>query len=509
MAIYDTIRELYFNKGLSKREIAKRLMIHRNTVTRAIEREDNKYLLTVEKEKPVNGEFIERIKVMVLENKAKGKKERLTKTRMHQLLQEEGYKGSYSAFTHQVRIIEEELGVNQKEAHVKLDYGNGVLQVDFGEMIVMDEGYPRKVMVFCAKLSKEKVEFVQAYPRQSTEIFFDGLIRAFDFYGGIPRKIIFDNLKPAVKEVLSGSERILQDEFLRFKSFYCFEAEFCGPGKGNEKGLVENLVKYVRNNYFLPYIDFKGFDKLNEKLYAECWDKMHTKKIDGITWFKTLNEARKDYFLPLKGHYDHARLTTAKINTYQLAHIDRNRYSVPTAYVGKKVDVKIYPFKIKIIYKGEQIAEHQRLFSKNKDSLEPYHFLDLLMKKARAYDDALVIKQWKLPKEFDNYHRMLQATTKSKSKGTREFINILKLTKSYGIGKIVSILKELDKPNRYSYEEVLSLLRYREDKIIKKTISKDILEAIGAPDIQSSSPDISQYDILLEGGENVERRAIQ
>ena len=92
MAIYDTIRELYFNKGLSKREIAKRLMIHRNTVTRAIEREDNKYLLTVEKEKPVNGEFIERIKVMVLENKAKGKKERLTKTRMHQLLQEEGYK---------------------------------------------------------------------------------------------------------------------------------------------------------------------------------------------------------------------------------------------------------------------------------------------------------------------------------------------------------------------------------------------------------------------------------
>lgn len=65
VAIYDTIRELYFNKGLSKREIAKRLMIHRNTVTRAIEREDNKYLLTVEKEKPVNGEFIERIKVMV------------------------------------------------------------------------------------------------------------------------------------------------------------------------------------------------------------------------------------------------------------------------------------------------------------------------------------------------------------------------------------------------------------------------------------------------------------
>jgi len=505
---YDNIREMYFNKGLSKREIAKRLMVHRNTVTRAIEREDNKYLLTVDKDKPVNGEFIDRIKVILQENNATRKKDRLTKTRMYQLLQEEGYEGSYSAFTYQVRIIEEELGINNKEAFVKLEHGSGVLQVDFGEMTVMDGGYPRKVIAFCAKLSSEKAEFVQAYPRQSTEFFFDGLIKAFDFYGGIPRKIIFDNLKPAVKEVLEGSERVLQDEFLRFKSFYCFEAEFCGPGKGNEKGLVENLVKYVRNNYFLPYIEFQGFDKLNERLYTECWNRIQTKKIDGITWYEALKESSKDWFLPLKGHYDHAKLTTAKIDTYQLAHIDRNRYSVPTGYVGKKVDVKIYPFKIKIIYKGEIIAEHDRLFSKNKDSLDPYHFLDLLIKKTRAYEDALVIKQWKLPKEFDNYHRLIQAKTKSPSKGTKEFINILKLTKTYGIEKIGSILKELDNSNRYSYEEVLSVLRFREDNLIKKTIPKDVLESMGISNIQSSSPEISQYNTLLEGGENIETRAI-
>lgn len=509
MATYDIIREMYFNKGLSKREIAKRLMVHRNTVTRAIERDDNKYLLTVEKDKPVNGEFVERMELMIKENNAKRNKERLTKTRMYQLLQEEGYKGSYSAFTYQTRIIEEKLGINSKEAYLKLDYGEGVLQVDFGEMTVMDGGYPRKIMAFCAKLSCEKAELVQAYPRQSTEFFFDGLIKSFNFFGGIPRKIIFDNLKPAVKEILDGDERILQDEFLRFKSFYCFEAEFCGPGKGNEKGLVENLVKYVRNNYFLPYINFEGFDKLNEKLYAECWNKMQTKKINGITWYQALKESRKDKFLPFKGHYDHARLTTAKVDTYQLVHIDRNRYSVPTKYVGEKVDVKIYPFEIKIIYQGEIIAEHDRLFSKNNDSLNPYHFLDLLIKKARAFDDALVIKQWKLPKVFDNYHRMLQSTIKSKSKGTREFINILKLTKTHGVEKIGSILKELDKVNRYSYEEVLSVLRYKEDEIVKRTISKDILESMGISNIQSSTPDISQYNILLEGGENIERRANQ
>lgn len=265
MDTYDSIREMYFNEGLSIREISRRLLKHRNTVTRAIKSDNNKYTLTVEKEKPVNGDFIGRIKEMVQENNATRKKERLTKTRMYELLQKEDYTGSYSTFTYQVRLIEEELAIANKEAYVKLDYGGGVLQVDFGEMTVMDGGYPRKIIAFCAKLSGEKGEFVQSYPRQSTEFFFDGLIKAFDFYGGIPRKIIFDNLKPAVKEVLAGNERILQDEFLRFKSFYCFGAEFCGPGKGNEKGLVENLVKYTRNNYFLPYINFQGFDKL--KIY--------------------------------------------------------------------------------------------------------------------------------------------------------------------------------------------------------------------------------------------------
>ena len=508
MVEFDYIKELAFNKGLSKREIAKRLMIHRNTVTRAIESKDNRYTLTVEKSKPINGDFADRINVMVNENIKIRKKDRLTKTRMHQLLQQEGYTGSYSAFTYQVRLIEEELEINNKEAFVKLEYDGGVLQVDFGETTVIDNGYPRKIIAFCSKLSKEKGEFVQAYPRESREFLFEGLIKSFDFFGGTPSKIIFDNLTPAVKEVLKGSERILQDEFLRFKSFYCFEAEFCGPGKGNEKGLIENLVKYVKNNYFLPYIDFKGFDKLNDELYKTCWDKMHTKKVGGKTWYEMLSDTRASCFLPLKEHFDNARLTTAKIDTYQLAHIDRNRYSVPTEYVGKRVDVKIHPFKIKIVFKGKVIAEHDRLFSKNKDSLNPYHFLDLLMKKARAYDDALVIKQWQLPKEFDNYHRMLQAHTKSLPKGTREFINILKLTKLHGIDKIKGILKELDALNKYSYEEVLSILRFQEEETIRKNIPKNILESMGLEDIKSSLPQISQYNALIQGGENIENRII-
>ena len=68
--------------------------------------------------------------------------------------------------------------------------------------------------------------------------------------------------------------------------------------------------------------------------------------------------------------------------------------------------------------------------------------------------------------------------------------------------------QELDKANRYSYEEVVSLLRFREDKIANRSIPKEVLESMGISNIKSSSPKISQYNALLEGGEDIERRAI-
>ena len=253
MVQYDYIRFLYFNKNKSKRQIAREMGVHRNTVTKAIENPEHKYILTVERDKPVNQDFEEKVELLIRENQDKPKKHRLTKTRMYNLLCDEGYKGSYSAFTYLTRQIEEELNINSKEAFLKLNPIKGSMQVDFGEMLVMHNKMPRKVYAFCAKLCHSKAEFVKVYPYQRTEYFFDGLNSAFAFFGGVPREIIFDNLKPAVKDILEGPERVLQEEFLKFKSFYCFDATFCGLGKGNEKGMIENLVKYVRNNYFLPY----------------------------------------------------------------------------------------------------------------------------------------------------------------------------------------------------------------------------------------------------------------
>ncbi|QNO13736.1 IS21 family transposase [Alkalicella caledoniensis] len=494
---YNDIRIMAFNEGLSQRAIAEKLGIHRETVKRALARDEHGYQLTVDRPKPVNDEFEERIKEMLIENSYRQRKDRLTKTRMHELMCEEGYKGSYSSFTHLVRQIESSEELKSKEAFFKLAPIPGTLQVDFGDMVVMDNGIPKVIQVFCAKLTTSKSEFIKSYPRQSTEFFFDGLNSAFIFYGGIPKRIVFDNLKQAVKEIKTEKERILQERFLRFSAYYAFEAIFCNPSRGNEKGLVENLVKYTRNNYFKPRVNFEGFDKLNKDLLAHCHKRMVKNN-----WYPALRTEVESSFMELKEVYNPATLVMAKVNTYSLVHVDSNRYSVPTQHVGRRVNVHIFPFEIKVYYQQELIATHTRLFGKNKDSLEPLHFLELLRQKPGAIQDAQVMKDWKLAPIFEAYHNQLQCRRESKSKGTREYIEILNLIKTCGMSKVKAALVELDKTNCYGYEAVVSKLRLGDQSETIKNLDYQILVERNLHTIHSPVVKASSYDFLLREGVN-------
>jgi len=261
--------------------------------------------------------------------------------------------------------------------------------------------------------------------------------------------------------------------------------------------MVENLVKYVENNYFLPRIEFTTFDTLNKELNEKSHQRLSKGKYEGESWEKRFLE---ESFMPFKEEYRYARIKEAKVDTYQLIHLEKNRYSVPTRYIGKKVEVHIYPFTIKIIYKTKVIAQHERLFGNNKESLNPYHYLCLIKKKARAYEQAKVIQQWGLPQIYEKYHKMLQNHLKSESKGTREFIDILKLTEEYKIEVIARILKELDEKNRYSYQDVLSTLRYQmQAERNTKTVSVEKLKSLNVDKLTTTHLSLETYNELLNG----------
>jgi len=497
MVRYQIIRELHYNQGKSKRAIAQELGVHRNTVTRALENPDQEYRRALPVKSPVNDPFQEKIKKMVLENSKKPRDEKLTKTRMHEILCEDKYPGSYSTFTYLVRKIEEELELNIPETFIKLNPIKGTMQVDFGETYVIKGTKKKKIFFFAAKLCHGKGEFVKAYPLQRREFFFDGLLSAFDFFKGVPKRIIFDNLTQAVKKVLSGPDRITQVEFKKFQSHFNFEAVFCGVGKGNEKGRTENLVKYIKNNYLLPLLDFEGFDKLNDYLFNKCKARMETAKFMGRYWAELMLEEK---FLPLEKSYENCRIKEVKVNTYQLVTVERNKYSVPAKYAKKKLLAKIYPFEIVLIYNDMVVATHERCFGRGKEKLCPYHFLPVLRKKVRAYDEAKFIQDWKLPSIFENFHHQLKARRENVQKGTREFIDILRLTEEYSVSRIAKILKELDENGRYSYQDVLSILRYQQQSSYQpKPLSQGILENLDISSFEISSTSLAAYDDLIRG----------
>ena len=128
----------------------------------------------------------------------------------------------------------------------------GDAQADFGEALVVIGGVEQKAHFLCMDLPHSDDSFVMAFPAENTEAFLEGHNQAFAYFGGVPRTILYDNTKIAVKEIAGDGERKPTEAFSGLQSHYLFAARFGRPGKGNDKGNVEGLVGYARRNFMVP-----------------------------------------------------------------------------------------------------------------------------------------------------------------------------------------------------------------------------------------------------------------
>jgi transposase len=112
--------------------------------------------------------------------------------------------------------------------------------------------------------------FVQAYPAETTEAFLDGHVRAFEYFGGVPTRILYDNTKLAVARILGDGARQKTRAFSELQSYYLFAEKFGRPAKGNDKGKVENLVGYGRRNFMVPIPYAASWEELNAGFEADC-----------------------------------------------------------------------------------------------------------------------------------------------------------------------------------------------------------------------------------------------
>ena len=213
---------------------------------------------------PCIGPHLATIEQILADDKEAPPKQRHTARRIFERLRDEyGYTGCYS----QVQTAVKRAKQYSKEAFVPLSHPPGHAQFDFGEAVVEIAGERTKAHLGVITLPYSDTYFLSAYPRECTETFQAAHVAGFEFFGGVPVRISYDNTTIAVSKVM-GTERELTRGFLTLESHHLFDHHFCRVGRGNEKGHVENHVGYSRRNLLVPVPSFASWAALNEYLAA-------------------------------------------------------------------------------------------------------------------------------------------------------------------------------------------------------------------------------------------------
>ena len=257
-------------QGTSQRQIAASLQISRNTVKKywdgdsvPWERKNYSREASVLTENVVA--FVRRC---LEEDTHSPKKQHHTAKRIYdRLVDELGFTGGETTVRRLVSQLREK---PQQEAFVPLSFPPGdAMQIDWGEATVYLSGVKTAVNLFCARLCYSGAPLVLAYRRQNEESFLDALVQVFQYFGGVPRRVIFDNGKVAVKDGFGAHAR-KQAGYAALAAHYGFEAIFCNPASGNEKGLVEGLVGYSRRNTCVPVPRVDSMEELNALFQEKC-----------------------------------------------------------------------------------------------------------------------------------------------------------------------------------------------------------------------------------------------
>ena len=261
---YELIRRMHYVDGLSQRAIALRLGHSRRTIKKALAQAAPLPHKSkgCSREKPTLGRFIPIIDAWLKRDLDQPRKQRHTAQRIYErLCAEHEYTGHSSTIRRYVGEAKRRLVGQEVFMPLAFDPGEEA-QVDWGEATIIQNGNTRKVQLFCMRLCFSKRCFVRAYERANLESFLDGHVRAFEFFGAVPQRLAYDNLKSAVIRVGRGTERDLNKTFVKLRSWYLFTSRFCNVARGNEKGHVENLVKRAQRSFMTPVPEVEDLEQI-------------------------------------------------------------------------------------------------------------------------------------------------------------------------------------------------------------------------------------------------------
>lgn len=432
---YDYIRTAHRVYGKSIWQICRETGHDRKTIRKVLRQEPFLYGPREVQVFPVLGPYISLIDQWLTEDKQRPKKQRHTARRIYRRLREEyGFTGGESSVRHYVQEAKVRLGVKVAKAFIPLDPEVGQeAEVDWGTAMAIIDGKPTPVKFFGMRSRYSAKHFVRGYPCERQQAFLDAHLHAFVFFGGIFPTLVYDNLSSAVKKVLHGKGRVEQAEFAKFHAYYNFAPRFCNPAAAHEKGGIEGLVGYVKRNYFVPLPEAGSFEVLNQKLLGECLS-YGDHRLQGRE--KTVNE----FFLEEQAGllslpavpFTVTQISSGKVDPYATVRVDKNRYSVPSRYVGLKVQVHMDIDRVNLFHGGKRLATHPRVFGNNKWQLDPDHYLELIQQRPGAFHGARPLRRWRemWPPCLDRLLTSFQES-QGETAGIKDFISVLLLYREH------------------------------------------------------------------------------
>jgi len=492
---YERIRRSVLVDGKSQREVARELGHSRHTVKKALAYSSPPgYRRSKPASHPVIDGVIPIIDSWLTEDQKRPRKQRHTAFRVYQRLREEhGFPGSYSSVSRYLKRAK----ANTGEVFFPLQFDPGEeMQVDWGEGWYLENGVERKVSLFCARLCYSGSSFVRAYERQSQEFFLDGHVRAFDYFGGVARRVAYDNLKTAVVWVGRGPDRKLTESFCHLRSHYLFESRFCNVGAANEKGHVENLVKFSQRRFLTPLPEVSGLDALNAHLGLElALDLGRSRSQDGRT-IGELQAEERERFLPLPSSPFAACVSQSSfISKQSLFRFDKNDYSVPVQYAHHQAVAKGFVERVELYVGGELVACHPRDYECGRYVLDPCHYLPLLERKPGGLHNGRPFKGEPWGEDFEVMRRELEY--RYQGEGTKKFIKVLLLFNRFEVEAVKEAVKLCVRRRAFSEDAVYGVLSYRPWPRL------GALDLSHRPDLQlaiDGKAELTAYDRLLEDG---------
>ncbi len=503
--LFEKIRRDRRLDDLSIRELADRHGVHRRTVRQALDDAvPPPRKVYPARPRPAIDAWATVVDAWLMQDGDAPRKQRHTARRIWQRLVAE-HQATLSEVTVSRYVARRrvELGLATGEVSIPQTHLPGAeAEVDFGEFYATIAGLVVKCWMFVMRLSHSGKAFHVAFATQAQEAFLEGHVLAFAYFGGVPGRIRYDNLKPAVVRVLKGRGRTESERFTALRSHYGFDSFFCRPGidGAHEKGGVEGEIGRFRRRHLVPVPKVASLGELNE-LIANADRVDDDRVITGrpITIGAAFAaEASELMGLPAEA-FDCARLLHARVDNRARVSVRQCFYSVPARYAGRRLPVRLSARTVEVYDGPRLVARHERAVGRYVEVLCLDHYLEVLKTKPGGLPGATALAQAKTRGVFTASHQHywdVARVSRGDTAGTRALIAILLAHRSMPAAALIAAMDRAVASGCLEPETVLIDAR-RHLSALVAAVPNGALARYDRP-----PPSLTDYDDLLTGSQS-------